>query len=210
MTMFLSFEGIDCCGKTTQAKLLVERLQSLNHTVLFLREPGGTEISEQIRQILLNKKNLKMTQIAELLLFSASRAQLVTEVIKPTIAKGHIVITDRFMDSTTAYQGHGRGLHLGGVKSINTIATSGLLPKKTFFIDIPVQEMYHRRQSGRQETDRMEMSNEEFFNRVREGYTEMAKEEPGRFITIDGRQPIDAIHEIIWKEVDGMLHREEQ
>jgi dTMP kinase len=207
--MFLSFEGIDCCGKTTQAKLLVEKLQELNHTVLFLREPGGTEISEQIRQILLNKKNLKMTQITELLLFSASRSQLVTEVIKPAIAKGTIVITDRFVDSTTAYQGYGRGLHHGGVKSINMIATSGLMPKKTFFIDIPVQEMYSRRLANRQETDRMEMSNEDFFNRVREGYIELAKEEPGRYVTIDGRQEINVIKEIIWKEVDGMLHVEE-
>lgn len=206
--MFLSFEGIDCCGKTTQAKLLVEKLQGLNHTVLFMREPGGTEISEQIRQILLNKKNLKMTQITELLLFSASRAQLVTEVIKPSIAKGTIVISDRFVDSTTAYQGYGRGLHLGGVKSINSIATSGLMPKKTFFIDIPVQEMYTRRLASHQEIDRMEMSNEEFYNRVRDGYIELAKEESGRYVTIDGRQPIDAIHDVIWKEVDGMLHVE--
>ncbi|MCK9409709.1 MAG: dTMP kinase [Bacteriovoracaceae bacterium] len=204
--MFLSFEGIDCCGKTTQAKLLVEKLQSVNNTVLFLREPGGTEISEQIRQILLNKKNLKMTQITELLLFSASRSQLVTEVIKPAIAKGTIVITDRFVDSTTAYQGYGRGLHHGGVKSISSIATSGLMPRKTFFIDIPVQEMYSRRLASHQEIDRMEMSNEDFYHRVREGYVELAKEEPGRIVTIDGRQPIDTIHETIWKEVDGMLH----
>lgn len=207
--MFLSFEGIDCCGKTTQAKILVEKLKELNHTVLFMREPGGTEISEQIRQVLLNKKNLKMTQITELLLFSASRSQLVTEVIKPNLAKGTIVISDRFVDSTTAYQGYGRGLHHGGVKSINTIATSGLMPKKTFFIDIPVQEMYKRRTESHQEIDRMEMSNEDFYNRVREGYIELAKEEPGRFVTIDGRQPIDSIHEIIWKEVDGMLHVEQ-
>nr|MBP9212370.1 dTMP kinase [Bacteroidota bacterium] len=103
--MFISFEGIDGSGKTTQAKKLAARLEESGKKVLFLREPGGTEISEQIRQILLNKKNLKMTQISELLLFSASRAQLVTEVIKPALAQGTIVITDRFVDSTTAYQG---------------------------------------------------------------------------------------------------------
>ncbi|MFZ4620471.1 MAG: dTMP kinase [Bacteroidota bacterium] len=203
--MFLSFEGIDCSGKTTQAKLLVERLKEKDHEVLFLREPGGTEISEQIRQILLNKKNLKMTQISELLLFSASRAQLVSEVIKPALAKNTIVITDRFVDSTTAYQGHGRGLHHGGVKGINSIATNGLMPKRTFFIDITVHEMHLRRQANRQETDRMEMSSEEFYNRVRAGYHEIAKEEPSRFITIDGKLSIDAIQEIIWKEVDGLL-----
>ncbi len=204
--MFISFEGIDGSGKTTQAKKLAARLEESGKKVLFLREPGGTEISEQIRQILLNKKNLKMTQISELLLFSASRAQLVTEVIKPALAQGTIVITDRFVDSTTAYQGSGRGLHIGGVKSINALATSGLMPRRTFFIDIPVAEMYERRRSSGQEIDRMEMSNEEFYQRVRDGYKEIAAEEPGRFITIDGRQSIDEIHTIIWTEVDGLLH----
>lgn len=206
--MFLTFEGIDCCGKTTQAKLIVEKLQSQGQTVLFLREPGGTEISEQIRQILLNKKNLKMTHIAELLLFSASRAQLVSEVIKPELLKKHVVITDRFVDSTTVYQGYGRGLHHGGVKGINAVAVNGVMPNKTFFIDIPVQEMYTRRQSGHLERDRMEMSNEDFYNRVRDGYLALAKEEPGRFVVINGKQPIQAIHEIIWKVVDGMLPTE--
>lgn len=206
--MFLSFEGIDCCGKTTQAKLLVEKLKNENREVLFLREPGGTEISEQIRQILLNKKNLKMTQVTELMLFSASRAQLVSEVIKPSLAKNIVVITDRFVDSTTAYQGYGRGLHHGGVKGINAVATSGLMPKKTFFFDISVQEMYARRQASNQEIDRMEMSNEDFYNRVRDGYLQMAKEEPSRFIVIDGKQPIEAIHTIVWKEVDGLMPTE--
>lgn len=204
--MFISFEGIDGSGKTTQAKKLAARLEESGKKVLFLREPGGTEISEQIRQILLNKKNLKMTQISELLLFSASRAQLVTEVIKPALAAGTIVITDRFVDSTTAYQGSGRGLHIGGVKSINALATSGLMPRRTFFIDIPVTEMYERRRSSGQEIDRMEMSNEEFYQRVREGYKQIAADEPGRFISIDGRQSIDEIHTIIWNEVDGLLH----
>ncbi len=203
--MFISFEGIDCSGKTTQAKLLVEKLQNTDHSVLFLREPGGTEISEQIRQILLNKNNLKMTQVTELLLFSASRSQLVTEVIKPALLKNTVVISDRFVDSTTAYQGFGRGLHHGGVKGINSVATTGVMPKRTFFIDITVQEMVERRRSTNQEIDRMEMSNEDFYNRVRDGYLQMAKEEPSRIMVIDGKQPIDTIHDIIWKEVDGML-----
>jgi dTMP kinase len=203
--MFISFEGIDGSGKSTQAKLLVKRLQEENRTVLFLREPGGTEISEQIRNILLNKKNLKMTQISELLLFSASRAQLVSEVIKPALLNNTIVIADRYVDSTTVYQGHGRGLHHGGIKGINSIATMGVMPKKTFFIDITVQEMYIRREESRQEIDRMEMGNDDFYNRVRQGYLELAKEEPGRFVVIDGKQPIEAIHDIIWNEVDGML-----
>ncbi len=203
--MFISFEGIDGSGKSTQAKLLIKKLEEENRKVLFLREPGGTEISEQIRTILLNKKNLRMTQIAELLLFSASRAQLVSEVIKPALLNNTIVISDRYVDSTTVYQGYGRGLHHGGIKGINAIATMGVMPKRTFFIDITIQEMYARRHTSHQDIDRMEMSNEEFFERVRQGYLELAKEEPGRFIVIDGKQPIESIHEIIWKEIDGML-----
>ena len=203
--MFISFEGIDGSGKSTQAKLLVKKLEEENRKVLFLREPGGTEISEQIRNILLNKKNLKMAQITELLLFSASRAQLVSEVIKPALLNTIVVISDRYVDSTTVYQGHGRGLHLGGIKGINSLATIGVMPKKTFFIDITVHAMHERRQSGYQEIDRMEMSNDDFYNRVRLGYLELAKEEPGRFVVIDGKQPIESIHNIIWTEVDGML-----
>ncbi|HAP36608.1 MAG TPA: dTMP kinase [Bacteroidetes bacterium] len=203
--MFISFEGIDGSGKSTQAKLLVKKLEEKDRKVLFLREPGGTEISEQIRNILLNKKNLKMTQITELLLFSASRAQLVSEVIKPALLNNIVVISDRYVDSTTVYQGHGRGLHQGGIKGINSIATMGVMPKKTFFIDITIQEMYTRRKESHQEIDRMEMSNDDFFNRVRQGYLDLAKEEPGRFVTIDGKESIETIHQQIWSVVDGML-----
>ncbi len=203
--MFISFEGIDCCGKTTQVKLLIEKLQSQNRHVVLLREPGGTVISERIREILLDKKNSKMIQITELLLFSAGRAQLVSEVIKPALLQNKIVICDRYVDSTTAYQGYGRGLTLGAVKTINRVATTDVMPKKTFFIDITVQEMHERRRAKNHEIDRMELSNEEFFHRVRNGYLELAKEEPDRFIVIDGKQPIETIHEEIWKTVEYLL-----
>lgn len=203
--MFISFEGIDCCGKTTQVKLLIEKLQSQNRHVVLLREPGGTVISERIREILLDKKNSKMIQITELLLFSAGRAQLVSEVIKPALLQNKIVICDRYVDSTTAYQGYGRGLTLGAVKTINRVATTDVMPKKTFFIDITVQEMHERRRANIHEIDRMELSNEEFFHRVRDGYLELAKEEPDRFIVIDGKQPIESIHEEIWKTVEYLL-----
>ena len=203
--MFISFEGIDCCGKTTQAKLLIEKLQSQGHHVLFLREPGGTTISEKIRDILLDKKNLKMIQVTELFLFSASRAQLVTEVIKPALQQNKIVISDRYVDSTTAYQGYGRGLTIGAVKTINRVATTDVMPKKTFFLDITVQEMLSRRKASNADTDRMELSGEEFFNRVRNGYHTLAKEEPERFVVINAKQPIETVHEQIWKIVDEML-----
>ena len=207
--MFISFEGIDCCGKTTQAKLLIEKLQSHNHNVLFLREPGGTTISEKIREILLDKKNLKMIQVTELFLFSASRAQLVTEVIKPALLQNKIVICDRYVDSTTVYQGYGRGLTIGAVKTINRVATTDVMPKKTFFLDITVQEMLTRRRASNADTDRMELSGEEFFNRVRNGYHTLAKEEPERFVVINAKQTIETVHEEIWKTVRDMLPRVE-
>lgn len=203
--MFISFEGIDCCGKTTQVRLLVEKLQSLNRDHILLREPGGTQISEKIRTILLDKKNLNMTQVSELMLFSASRAQLVKEVIKPALLEQKIVICDRYFDSTSAYQGYGRGLSLGAVKTINRVATMDVIPKKTFFIDITVKEMQDRHQSGKFDTDRMELSNVEFFERVRKGYHELAKEEPDRFVVVNGKQTVNAIHNEIWNVVSNLL-----
>jgi len=207
--MFITFEGIDFCGKTTQAKLLIEKLQSMNHHVIFLREPGGTTISEKIREVLLDKKNLKMTQITELLLFSASRAQLVSEVIKPALQANKIVVCDRYHDSTTAYQGYGRGLNIGAVKTINRVATADVIPNKTFFIDITVKEMYERRSAKNHEADRMEMNDEAFYNRVRSGYHELVNSEPERFVVIDGKQTIETIHEEIWKIVEELLPVEE-
>ncbi len=203
--MFISFEGIDCCGKTTQVTLLLEKLQSVNRQYLLLREPGGTSISEKIRSILLDKKNMNMTQMTELLLFSASRVQLVNEIIKPALADRKIVICDRYVDSTTAYQGYGRGLLLGAVKTINRVATMDVMPKKTFFIDITVQEMVERRKASQHETDRMELSNEEFFSKVRKGYHELAKEEPDRFVVINGKQTMMEIHEEVWNIVSQLI-----
>lgn len=203
--MFLSFEGIDCCGKTTQANLLKDHLTSLRHNVLFLREPGGTEISEQIRTILLHKKNLRMTQIAEILLFSASRSQLVSEVILPALDNGTIVITDRFADSTTAYQGWGRGLPADGVAMINTLATEGLVPHRTYLIDISVEEMHRRRLRDQREADRMESSSVEFYEKVRAGYHHLAATEQERFLLIDGTKAIDEIQAIIRADVAALL-----
>ncbi len=139
--MFITFEGLDFSGKSTQATILVEKLKKAHPVVHFLREPGGTKISERIRDILLDKKNLEMTDAAELLLFSAARAQLVKEVIVPALQRGEIVVCDRYYDSTTAYQGYGRGIDLDAVKSINRLATGGTDPDITFFVDIPVDEI---------------------------------------------------------------------
>ncbi len=156
--MFITFEGLDFSGKSTQATILVEKLKRTHAVVHLLREPGGTGISERIRDILLDKKNLEMNDSAELLLFSAARAQLVKEVIVPALGREEIVLCDRYHDSTTAYQGYGRDLPLDAVKSINNLATGGLDPDLTFFIDIPVDEIERRKKKAGIMFDRMESS----------------------------------------------------
>lgn len=203
--MFISFEGIDFSGKTTHAKLLVEFLKERQKPVLFLREPGGTPISEKIREILLDKIHLGMSGVAELFLFSAARAQLVREVIRPALDKKVIVICDRFTDSTVAYQGYGRGIGLDAVKIINEIATGSLSPDLTFFVDIPVEEVYRRQAASGAAADRMESSGSEFFEKVRNGYWSLAQETPDRFVVVNGTRPIgeiqDEMRQIIMKRV---------
>lgn len=203
--MFITLEGLDFSGKSTQATVLVERLRGTRAVVHFLREPGGTEISERIRDILLDKKNLAMEDAAELLLFSAARSQLVKEVIVPALRRGEIVVCDRYYDSTTAYQGYGRELPLDAVMSINRLATEGVDPDLTFFIDIPVDEIGRRKKKAGMMFDRMESSGRAFYGRVRDGYHEIAKREAQRFIIIDGTQDIDEIARHIWKVVEKKL-----
>ena len=203
--MFISFEGLDGCGKTTQINLLAEKLKSLAYDVVFVREPGGTIVSERIREILLDTKHLGMNQIAELLLFSAARAQLVNEVIKPALAQSKMVLCDRYVDSTTAYQGYGRGLRLGAVKTINAVATLGIMPQLTFMIDLPPEESKRRKHETGTDADRMELSGHAFYEQVRGGYFEMATAEPQRFKIIDGTQQIDEIHDRIWDIISERL-----
>ncbi len=200
--MFITFEGIDLCGKTTQAEILVNRLKNLGYDVIFVREPGGTRISEIIRDILLSTQNREMTPVAELFLFSASRAQLVKEVIIPALDLGKVVICDRFYDSTLAYQGYGRGIDIEKIKIINELASFGLVPDITFLIDIPVDEIYKRKisEAGKKESDRMENSGFEFYERVRRGYLEIANRSE-RFVVIDGTKKIEEIGKQIWSIV---------
>ena len=203
--MFISFEGIDYSGKTTQAKLLVDRLKLAGKEVLFLREPGGTKISEKIRDILLDKLHLEMQQKTELFLFSAARTQLVSEVIAPALKRNVIVVCDRFYDSTTAYQGFGRGLDLNDIERVNLIATSGTIPDVTVLVDIEVDEIARRRRIVGLAEDRMESGGKKFYENVRRGYLSIAQKEPGRFFRIDGLLPILTLHEKIWSIVQQRL-----
>lgn len=196
--MFITFEGVDASGKSTQAKLLVERLRQEKGEAVLLREPGGTTVSEKIRSILLDRSHLDLTQLAELFLFSAARAQLVTEVIQPALSAGTTVVCDRFYDSTTAYQGYGRGLDLEDVHFINTLATGGRAPDLTFIVHIPVDEILLRKNKSAAATDRMESSGREFYERVLNGYRAIAEEEPERCVLLDGTRPVEELHQTIW------------
>ena len=205
--MFISFEGIDFSGKSTQIELLKDYLVEHNKKVEILREPGGTEISEKIRDILLDSENHEMFAEAELLLFSASRAQLVREKIRPYLQKGIYVISDRFHDSSTAYQGYGRGVPLDIVNNVHDLAIGETIPELTFFIDIPVGIANERRKKKlKRKLDRMELSDIEFFNRVRSGYLEIARKEE-RFKVIEGTQTIETIQNQIISELELINRR---
>jgi len=200
--MFISFEGIDFSGKSTQIELFKDYLVEHNKKVEILREPGGTEISEKVRQVLLDNKNNEMFAEAELLMFSASRAQLVREKIRPYLEKGIYVISDRYHDSSTAYQGYGRGIPIETVKQIHQLAIGDTIPDLTFFIDIPVGIANERRKKkSKGKLDRIELADTEFYNRVRTGYLEIAKKEE-RFKVIDGTQTIETIQNQIISELE--------
>jgi len=198
---FITFEGIDGCGKTTQAEMLLEFLEKQELSISFVREPGGDPISESIRKLLLHSEEI-MSDRAEALLMIASRAQLTDKVILPYLLNGRWVVSDRYADSTLAYQGGGRGLSSIALKEINYFGTYTLKPDLTFFIDISVEEANKRVSVSR---DRIEKEGEEFQQRVRDFYTNLHTEEPERVILINGENSIDAIHNEIWSIVNEKL-----
>jgi len=189
----ISFEGIDGAGKTTQIRALERELRAMGYRISTLREPGGTEISERIRELLLDTSS-RITPVAEALLYAAARAQLVQDVVRPLLDEGAVVLADRFIDSTIAYQGYGRGLNIEGLHQLNNLATGGLEPDLTILLDIPV-ELSSRRRQGML-ADRMENEGVAFQDRVRRGYLEMAGKLP-RFRVIDGSLPEETISAII-------------
>ncbi len=205
--MFITFEGIDFCGKSTQIELLKSYLLKNNKKVRVIREPGGTEISEKIRTMLLDKENSKMLMETEFLLFSASRSQLVREKIRPYLDEGIYVISDRFHDSSTAYQGYGRGISIEVVLSVHKLAIGNTIPDVTFFLDIPVEVAEQRRQEKLSEQlDRIEISDMGFFSRVRKGYIELAKSE-NRFRILNGTDSVENIQEKIINEIEKIEQR---
>jgi dTMP kinase len=196
--LLITFEGIDGSGKSTQAALLVERMRETGADPVAVREPGGTELSERVREILLDPR-ARIAPRAELLLFAAARAQLCEEVIRAALADGRPVICDRFFDSTTAYQGAGR--HLADMEWLNQFhrfTTGGLIPDRTYIIDVPPEVAAARRA---REGDRMEMAGDPFFERVRTAYKQLAALEPERVNLIDGLATPDEIHRSIWEDL---------
>lgn len=200
--MLISFEGIDGSGKSTQIQLLKEYLLGKGHLVKVFREPGGTAVSEQIRALLLHPDS-EINPVAEMLLFSSARAQLIAEQVLPALEGGEIVILDRFYDSTTAYQGFGRGtIPLGDIQVINKVASHEREPDITFYLRLSIEESLQRR--AHLQKDRMEQSGQDFFEKVITGYDELARTEQ-RVVTINASEEIDQIHEQIVNKLINLV-----
>jgi dTMP kinase len=211
---FITFEGTEGCGKSTQIKLLAEQLQLTARRVRVLREPGGTPIGEEIRHTLKHsQQNHAMTPEAELLLMNASRAQLVREIVRPALAEGEIVLCDRFYDSTTAYQGYGRQLDLEKVKAVIDFAVGDTRPDLTLFLHVPAEVSAERMRSRQAslplelQRDRFEEADRKFFERVAHGFGVIAANEPGRVKFINGAQPVEVVHRRIWDLIQPVLPR---
>lgn len=200
---FITFEGSEGCGKSTQVTRLAARLKKMGVPVVLTREPGGTAIGESIRELLqFAPESANMTPEAEVLLFEASRAQLVHEVIRPAVAGGHCIIADRYFDSTTVYQGAARKLNSQIVAQINDFVVGDCVPDVTFVLDVDLQTARNRMRGPRR-PDRMEQETDQFYEGVRAGYLKLAKAEPKRIILIDGSRSPDEIEQEIWEIVTG-------
>ena len=222
MDVFISFEGIEGCGKSTQADLLVESMASAGLQVLPVHEPGSTTLGQHLRRYL-KDESVSPTREAELLLFCAARAELVTNVLRPTLDRGMHVVADRYADSTLAYQGYGRGLDLEIVERVNEVATGGLLPDLTFLLDLapagglarvqPQLSLFSMMDEGEVEVVRQEEEGQrgfemeplEFHRRIRRGYLEIANREPERWVVLDATRPRDDLADEIWAEVSSRL-----
>lgn len=210
---FITFEGIDGCGKTTQLEMLAERLRALNMAVTRAREPGGTAVGDAIRRILLDSATVRLAPVAEVLLYFASRAQNVGEVIGPALESGRVVLCDRFVDASAAYQGAGRGLGGELIENLERIACRGVKPHLTFILDIEPATSVSRAlernrdaaETGSADESRFERESLEFFSRVRGAYLEIAAREPGRVVVIDGERSRQAVQEDVWRHAQRLL-----
>ena len=212
--VFITFEGLDGCGKTTQITKLAQRLQRARVPVTVAREPGGTSVGEAIRRILLDPATKELEPVAELLLYFSSRAQNVAQVIRPALQQGHVVLCDRFTDASVAYQGHGRGLGPEAVRMLDLLACRGLKPDYTILIDIDPSTSVHRareRNKGAGEDEgRLESESQKFFTKVRDAYLEIRRADPRRVHLVNGERTPDSVHREIWDLVTswGIVKKE--
>jgi dTMP kinase len=200
--LFITFEGGEGCGKSTQSRLLLKKLEQQNVPVVLTHEPGGTALGNELRKTLKRKEGSSISPQAELFLLAASRAQLVAEVIRPALEEGKVVLCDRFTHSTMVYQGYGRGLDFTVIKMVNNMATRNLNPDLIILLDISPEQGLARKRSLK---DRFELEDLSFHRRVREGYLKMAAAEPDRWLVIDASLPKGKIAEIIWDRVSWLL-----
>jgi dTMP kinase len=206
VSLFVTFEGTEGCGKSSQIRALAEYLASLGVHVFATREPGGTRIGDQVRAIVLDNRNVEMSSNAEVLLFSAARAQLVSEEIRPRLEQGTVVLSDRYADSTMAYQGYGLELDLESLRAITRFATGGLKPDLTLLLDVPPEVGLGRKQSdGRIEWNRLDDKAVAFHQRARDGYLALAAAEPERWLVIDAARKFDAVQSDIRSAVGRRL-----
>jgi dTMP kinase len=203
MSLFITFEGGEGSGKSLQAQALHRKLNRLNVPVILVHEPGSTPLGERLTRLLKWAQSTDISPLTELMLFNASRAQLLHEVVRPALKVGKVVICDRYADSTIAYQGYGRKIDIDAIKNTNEIATRGLKPDLTILLDIPVSEGFARKTG--QEPDRFEKEARAFHQRVRKGYLQLAAEEPQRWLVIDASLPKEKIKQIIWEKVSSLL-----
>jgi dTMP kinase len=200
--LFITFEGGEGCGKSTHSRLLLKKLEQHNIPVVLTHEPGGTALGDELRKALKKKRGSSISPQAELFLVAASRAQLVSEVIRPALQEGKVVICDRFTYSTMVYQGYGRGLDFTAIKMVNNMATMHLNPDLVILLDIPPEQGLARKHSLK---DRFELEDLSFHRRVREGYTRMAAAEPDQWLVIDASLPKEKVAGIIWDRVNQLL-----
>jgi dTMP kinase len=201
--LLITFEGIDGCGKSTQADLLRDRLNSEGLSPVMIREPGGTAVGEDIRQVILDN-HYSLSLGAELLLYMAARSELTGQVIIPALVAGHLVICDRFTDSTLAYQGYGGGADLKAIRDLNRFAARGITPALTFLFDLNAEEAAARRTDR---ADRMESKDFSFHRRVRSGYLQLARSEEHRFRIVDATNTIDQIADLVWFETESLIKK---
>ncbi len=203
MAVFITFEGGEGSGKSTQARVLYKRVLQSGVPVILCHEPGGTSLGKELRRYLKQIRQTEISLLAELFLFAASRAQLVAEVIRPSLGSGTIVICDRYTGSTVAYQGYGRGLDLDVIQTVNTLVTQDLPPDLVILLDIPVEIGLARK--GLARSDRFEREELAFHQRVRQGYLHMAAADPERWLVVDATLPRRKVERVIWEKVNSLL-----